>query len=78
MSSNHKIASGQARLAVNVVGDGDPVVFLHAAVCDSRMWRAQLDAVGAGNRAIAYDRRGFGETRRKGGLFFRRGFDGSD
>src|SRR4051812_169854 len=27
------------------------------------MWRAQLDAVGAGNKAIAYDRRGFGETR---------------
>jgi pimeloyl-ACP methyl ester carboxylesterase len=63
MSSNHQIASGQARLAVNVVGHGDPVVFLHAAVCDSRMWRAQLDAVGASNRAIAYDRRGFGETR---------------
>ena len=63
MSSNHQIASGQARLAVNVAGDGDPVVFLHAAVCDSRMWRAQLDAVGASNKAIAYDRRGFGETR---------------
>src|SRR6476646_6494718 len=63
MSSNHQIASGQARLAVNVAGDGDPVVFLHAAVCDSRMWRAQLDAVSASNRAIAYDRRGFGETR---------------
>ena len=78
MSSNHQIASGQARLAVNVVGHGDPVVFLDAAVCDSRMWRAQLDAVGASNRAIAYDRRGFGETRRKGGLFFRRGFDGGD
>src|SRR5205814_1594946 len=44
------------------VGVGDPVVFLHAAVCDSRMWRAQLDAVGASNKAIAYDRRGFGET----------------
>lgn len=63
MSSNHQIASGQARLAAKVVGDGDPVVFLHAAVCDSRMWRAQLDAVGASNKAIAYDRRGFGETR---------------
>ncbi|MEH2558176.1 pimeloyl-ACP methyl ester carboxylesterase [Bradyrhizobium algeriense] len=63
MNSNHQIASGQARLAVKVVGDGDPVVFLHAAVCDSRMWRAQLDAVGASNKAIAYDRRGFGETR---------------
>jgi pimeloyl-ACP methyl ester carboxylesterase len=62
MSSNHQVASGQARLAVNVLGRGDPVVFLHAAVCDSRMWRAQLDAVGASNKAIAYDRRGFGET----------------
>jgi pimeloyl-ACP methyl ester carboxylesterase len=63
MSSNHQITSGQARLAAQVVGRGDPIVFLHAAVCDSRMWRAQLDAVGANNKAIAYDRRGFGETR---------------
>jgi pimeloyl-ACP methyl ester carboxylesterase len=63
MSSNRQITSGQARLAAQVVGHGDPVVFLHAAVCDSRMWRAQLDAVGAENKAIAYDRRGFGETR---------------
>lgn len=63
MSSNRQITSGQARLAATVVGDGDPVVFLHAAVCDSRMWRAQLDAVGASHKAIAYDRRGFGETR---------------
>jgi pimeloyl-ACP methyl ester carboxylesterase len=62
MSSNRQITSGQARLAATVVGDGDPVVFLHAAVCDSRMWRAQLDAVGASHQAIAYDRRGFGES----------------
>jgi pimeloyl-ACP methyl ester carboxylesterase len=55
--------SGRATLAVRVAGSGDPVVFLHAAVCDSRMWRAQLDAVGAGHKVIAYDRRGFGETR---------------
>jgi pimeloyl-ACP methyl ester carboxylesterase len=27
------------------------------------MWRAQLDAIGAIHEAIAYDRRGFGETR---------------
>jgi pimeloyl-ACP methyl ester carboxylesterase len=63
MRANHQIASGRARLAVNVVGRGDPIVFLHAAVCDSRMWRAQLDAIGASHKAIAYDRRGFGETR---------------
>jgi pimeloyl-ACP methyl ester carboxylesterase len=50
-------------LAAEVVGRGDPVVFLHAGVCDRRMWRAQLEGIGAGNMAIAYDRRGFGETR---------------
>ena len=63
MISNHRIASGRAALAAEVVGRGDPVVFLHANVADSRMWRAQLDGVGANNKAIAYDRRGFGETR---------------
>jgi pimeloyl-ACP methyl ester carboxylesterase len=36
-----------------------PVVFLHAAVCDSRMWRAQTDAIAG---AIAYDRRGTGSA----------------
>jgi pimeloyl-ACP methyl ester carboxylesterase len=63
MSYNHRIASGRATLAAEVVGSGDPVVFLHAGVCDRRMWRAQLDGVGAKHKAVAYDRRGFGETR---------------
>src|SRR3546814_14940726 len=62
MIATHQITSGRARLAVEVAGNGDPVVFLHAAVCDSRMWDAQLDAVGATHKAIAYDRRGFGKT----------------
>ena len=63
MRSKYQIASGRATLAAQVVGTGDPVIFLHANVCDSRMWHAQLDGVGTNNRAIAYDRRGFGETR---------------
>ncbi len=36
-----------------------PIVFLHAAVCDSRMWRAQTEAL---EGAIAYDRRGAGSA----------------
>ena len=63
MGSNKRIASGRAMLAAEVVGSGAPIVFLHAAICDKRMWRTQLDGVGATNTAIAYDRRGFGETR---------------
>ncbi|HTN62965.1 MAG TPA: alpha/beta hydrolase [Devosia sp.] len=44
-------------------GEGVPVVFLHAGVCDKRMWLSQMEAVSAvGFHAIAYDRRGYGET----------------
>lgn len=57
------IPSGRATLAAEIVGSGAPVVFLHANICDRRRWRAQVDAVSATNTAIAYDRRGFGETR---------------
>jgi pimeloyl-ACP methyl ester carboxylesterase len=43
--------------------DGIPVVFLHAGVCDHRMWVAQVIALaGAGYRAVAYTRRGYGDA----------------
>ena len=37
-------------------------MFLHAGVCDRRMWLDQLDALSNDRLAVAYDRRGFGET----------------
>src|SRR3546814_9768219 len=37
--------------------------FLHAGVADRRMWQAQLAAFAPRHRVLAYDRRGFGETR---------------
>lgn len=62
MSSHHKIKSSGATLAVETMGEGDPIVFLHAAVTDRRMWRTEMRGAATNNRAIAYDRRGFGET----------------
>lgn len=62
MSSILRIRSGKATLATEVIGHGHSVVFLHANICDKRMWRAQLDAIAMEYQAIAYDRRGFGET----------------
>ncbi|WP_316189660.1 alpha/beta hydrolase [Bradyrhizobium sp. SZCCHNS1054] len=62
MSAPRQIITGRARLATDVVGHGQPVVFLHAAVFDRMMWRAQVDAISATHMAIAYDRRGFGGT----------------
>lgn len=54
---------GGAILVGTELGEGLPVVFLHAGVCDTRMWQRQMEAVAeAGWHAIAYDRRGYGET----------------
>ncbi|WP_290979781.1 alpha/beta hydrolase [Ferrovibrio sp.] len=62
MQYSHHITAGRATLAAAVTGAGSPVVFLHAAVCDSRMWQQQWRAVAEDHTAIAYDRRGFGAT----------------
>lgn len=45
------------------LGPGHPIVFLHAGVCDRRMWHAVAPRYAAHGRAIAYDRRGYGLTR---------------
>lgn len=59
------IPVGPASLPCIVSGPltGLPVVFLHAGVCDHRMWEGQVEAASAaGYRAIAYTRRGFGDA----------------
>lgn len=57
------VGSGAAEIACAVAGTGTPVVFLHAGVADRRMWIAQQEAAAAaGFCAVAYDRRGFGDT----------------
>ena len=40
-------------------GSGPAVLFIHAGVADSRMWRGQLLP---GYRTVTFDKRGFGET----------------
>ena len=63
MASRFTVQFDQAELVGESKGFGLPVVFLHAGVTDRRLWRAQMDALAvAGYHAIAYDRRGFGET----------------
>jgi len=61
--TDFKVASGRATLAGCETGEGPALVFLHAGVADKRMWQDQLAALNGSHRVIAYDRRGFGETR---------------
>lgn len=65
MTSSHSIPTGNAILNADIHGSGSPVIFLHAAVADTRMWSPQVTSVGQKYKAIAYDRRGFGKTRYK-------------
>lgn len=51
-----------ARVYYESVGTGDPVVFLHAAIADSRMWDEQVEPFSQQHRVIRYDLRGFGQT----------------
>ena len=49
-------------LAVDVAGEGEPIVFVHAFPLDRRMWRHQARAFSRTHRVIAIDARGFGES----------------
>lgn len=57
------VTSGGATLSGLTLGEGLPVIFLHAGACDKRMWLDQMHEVAEeGWQAIAYDRRGHGDT----------------
>jgi pimeloyl-ACP methyl ester carboxylesterase len=53
----------QAKLVGEQEGRGRPLVFLHAGVADRRMWRPQMAELSDSFLTVAYDRRGFGETK---------------
>lgn len=59
------VRRGQAELAVTTWGaEGTPIVALHPGVGDSRIWQWCAPAwAEAGRFVVAYDRRGFGDTR---------------
>jgi pimeloyl-ACP methyl ester carboxylesterase len=49
-------------LYVDIAGEGAPVVFVHAGICDSRMWEPQWAPFTAAYRAVRLDLRGFGRS----------------
>jgi len=45
-----------------VMGDGEPLVLVHAGIADGRMWGGQFEAFAGRYRVVRYDMRGFGRT----------------
>ena len=51
-----------ARLYYEIMGDGEPLVLVHAGIADGRMWEGQLGAFARRYRVIRYEMRGFGRS----------------
>src|SRR5207237_4537614 len=56
------IASKEDQRHREVVGEGPPVVLVHAGICDSRMWDPQWESFRRAHRVVRYDLRGFGRS----------------
>ncbi|HEX7169955.1 MAG TPA: alpha/beta hydrolase [Rubrobacter sp.] len=58
-----------AHIYYEVVGEGEPLVLVHAGIADSRMWEGQISAFADHYAVIRYDLRGFGGTEMVEGPF---------
>ena len=50
------------RLYYESAGQGQPVVFVHAGIADSRMWQPQWEAFSPRFQVVRYDTRTYGQT----------------
>ncbi|MDI2126013.1 alpha/beta fold hydrolase [Yinghuangia seranimata] len=63
------LADDLGHLSYVVVGDGPPVVLVHAGVADHRMWDAVVPGLAERHTVVRYDLRGFGESAPPTGAF---------
>jgi pimeloyl-ACP methyl ester carboxylesterase len=57
-----RVEAGGVELAFDDRGDGAPVVFVHGTAAGRSIWRETIDVLGDAVRAIAYDRRAYGDS----------------
>ncbi len=61
---NLSITINNLEISYNDVGEGEiPIIFIHGFPFDKTMWQRQLYFLKSSNRVIAYDLRGFGESK---------------
>lgn len=60
MSETQTVEVPGGTLAYSSHGSGAPILFLHAAIADRRMWDRELARFGAGYHAVSFDFRGYG------------------
>ena len=58
-----------ASIYFETAGDGQPIVFLHAGVADSRQWNNEFNCFSSEFSVVRYDLRGFGQSEPVDGEF---------
>lgn len=48
------------QLAFDTAGRGAPVIFIHAAIADRRMWNREMEVFAADHKVVRFDLRGYG------------------
>ena len=56
------VEAGGVELAYEERGEGTPAVFVHGTATARTVWRETVEALGGTMRAIAYDRRAYGDS----------------
>src|SRR5438132_374730 len=63
------LRSGDATIAYEVAGDGDPLLMIMGLAADRRMWMLQLPVFTPHYRCITFDNRGVGDSSAPPGPF---------
>jgi pimeloyl-ACP methyl ester carboxylesterase len=61
-TTNGHIPVEDGKIYYEIAGAGEPMVFVHAGIVDSRMWDDQWEEFSQCNTVIRYDMRGFGKS----------------
>jgi 3-oxoadipate enol-lactonase len=59
-ASDLRLKVKDGTIAYETAGKGPPLVFIHSAIADSRMWDRELRVFSKAHQAIRFDLRGFG------------------
>jgi 3-oxoadipate enol-lactonase len=58
------------RLAYDVAGQGPPIVLIHEAIADRRVWDREFPVLARDHRVVRFDLRGYGESPPSTGAFW--------
>ena len=50
------------KIKVNILGEGDPIIFIHSYLWDSNMWKPQLEELSKSFKCISIDLWGHGDS----------------